>query len=205
MKISLSLCLSFFTSSYLPFLLFRVSHMGSLYVLMSKGDHLHDLAICVSWFCSFPSAGPVPRRLYPLLVSLSVLYPGIYGEAHLSLLHNSQRLWLSDSTCFRLLIFVVFLLTGNASTPLLCCISRVLLSRRDTALIATPTLQPMGQTHRVLRTQSSRLTMPLTSMSRSLFLDAISSTKSLGASRHTILNPATNIRRDADRSGVVDV
>jgi hypothetical protein len=87
MKISLSLCLSFFTSSYLPFLLFRVLHMGSLYVLMSKSDHLHDLAIWVSWFCSFSSAGPVPRRLcsFFFCFSLPVLYHRTYGEEDLLL------------------------------------------------------------------------------------------------------------------------
>jgi hypothetical protein len=114
-------------------------------------------------------------------------------------LHNQQRLWLSDSICFLLLIFVVFLLTGNASTPPLCCIFRVLLSRRDTTLIPTSTLQPMRQSHRVLRTQSSRLTMPLTSMSPSLFLDATFSTKSPGAPGRT---DVTKIRKDTDKLSV---
>jgi hypothetical protein len=109
MKISLSLCLSFFTSSYLPFLLFRVSHMGSLYVLMSKSDHLHDLAICVSWFCSFPSAGPVPRRLYSFLVSLSVLYHGMCGEADLSLSSQSTTPMASRLNLFSFAYICCFL------------------------------------------------------------------------------------------------
>jgi len=33
----------FFTSSSVPFLIFCMFHMGSLYVLMSKSDHLHYL------------------------------------------------------------------------------------------------------------------------------------------------------------------
>lgn len=50
MKLSLSLCLSSFDSSCLPFL-FHVLHMDSLYVLMSKSDHLQDLVTfgCVSF------------------------------------------------------------------------------------------------------------------------------------------------------------
>jgi hypothetical protein len=109
MKISLSLCLSFFTSSYLPFLLFSVLHMGSLYVLMSKSDHLHDLAICVSWFYSFPSVDPVPRRLCSfLLLSLSS-FLGVCREAHLSLSSQSTTPMAFRSNLFSFAYICCFL------------------------------------------------------------------------------------------------
>lgn len=40
--------------------------MDPLYVLMSKSDHLQDLAMCVFGCVSFPSADPVLRCLYSL-------------------------------------------------------------------------------------------------------------------------------------------
>lgn len=74
MNISLSLCLSFFTSPCLHPLTFRVFHMGSLYVLTSKSDHLHDLECVCCWFssllfcrsCTQASLFVVCFSLYPL-------------------------------------------------------------------------------------------------------------------------------------------
>lgn len=80
-KISLSLRLSFFVSPCPPFL-FHALHMNLLHVLMSKSDHLQDLATfvfgCVSSllptlysgvstrFCSFfrPPSWDAQREIY---------------------------------------------------------------------------------------------------------------------------------------------
>jgi len=143
--------------------------------------------MCVFGFLLFSSAGPVPRCLHSLFVSL---------EQHC--------LWLLDPTCFLLLMSLVCFLAGNASTPLLCCISQVLLILRGTAAILTPMSRPIWQTRRVLRIRSSTPIIPPISMSRLLSRDAISSMKSQDGSIHKILDLASKIRKATNVLQVVD-
>jgi hypothetical protein len=157
--------------------------------------------VCVVGFLLFSSADPVLRRLFRCLFLSLSLVTGQTEKRIYCFSRNQQRLWLLDSISFLLLMIIIFFLTGNAFTPLLCCIFRVLLS---TAAILPPMSRPTGQTRRVLCLRSSTLKIPLKSMSRSLSPDATSSMKSLVASRHKITGPAAKVREAANGTKVAD-
>jgi hypothetical protein len=115
LKISLSLCISFFNSSFLPLFLYHVLHMGPLHVLTSKSNHLQDLATCI-----FGLVSSLLPTLYPgvssLLFSLSFSVMEHTRKHILSLsVLNQQCLWLFDLIYFLLLISVFSYSQGTHS------------------------------------------------------------------------------------------